>query len=526
VTSLTPGDVVDRYRVEELIGAGAMGEVYRAADPGLGRKVAVKILAEDHRDNGELRARFVREARAVAAVTHPNVVQVFLTGEHRGLPFLAMEFLAGRDLGGLVRTDGPLSSLEAARAVRDASQGLAAAAAAGLVHRDVKPSNLMRLDGTGVVKVADFGLAKPAAPSDDPGLTAQGIVVGTPDYIAPEQARGEPIDARVDLYALGCSLYFLLTGTPPFRKGNESEDKYLKVVARHLRDPAPDPRDAVPTVDDELAELCLALMRKAPADRPSHDEVAERATAIAARLGGRAATAPVVGRAPTAPVRRIPTARPVPVESRSEAEIAAVKRALRDARRREPPEISGSSVAALLAEQPFPRTVFVLTVVCGALLAAGVTAKRWIARPLVVETEALALAAAAPVLSPPAGMMIVADSRGRPLFFVARHAVTHRDLARRLPDHKYKPDDADRPAVHVSWDDASRYAAAEQGRLLRSEEWALALDTPGFVPPGMKLAEWIADSPGATRAVRADAAGKTSPKADAMTTFRVARDLE
>ena len=241
-----------------------MGEVFRGIDTGLNRRVAIKLLSEKHRDSPELRQRFVREGRAVAAISHPNVVQVFATGSLDDRPYIAMELLDGADLGSIVDKNGPLDSLTAAHAVFDAAQGLAAAARAGLIHRDVKPSNLVRL-GDGRVKVTDFGLAKPVDPGREPALTAMGVVVGTPDYIAPEQARGEAIDERVDLYALGGTLYFLLTGMPPFRTGKPAEDKYLKVVARHLRNPPPDATLANPSCDRELAELSLTMMsKKAP----------------------------------------------------------------------------------------------------------------------------------------------------------------------------------------------------------------------------------------------------------------------
>src|SRR5207237_6179864 len=128
---------------------------------------------------------------------------------------------------------GPRSPIEPAHAILDAAQGLAPASKPRLIHRDVKPSNLVRLSD-GKVKFTDFGLAKPVDPGAEPALTAMGVVVGTPDYIAPEQARGEKIDERVDIYALGGTLYFLLTGIPPFRTGRPADDKYLKVVARHL----------------------------------------------------------------------------------------------------------------------------------------------------------------------------------------------------------------------------------------------------------------------------------------------------
>src|SRR5215510_6391874 len=235
----TPGTHLGPFQIEGVIGAGSMGDVFRGVDTGLHRKVAIKILSEKHRDSPELRARFTREGRAVAAIQHPNVVQVFSTGTFDERPYIAMELLDGTDLGTAVEEHGPLPAIGAARAILDAARGLHAAAKAGLIHRDVKPSNLVLLPD-GRVKVTDFGLAKPVDPGSEPSLTALGVVVGTPDYIAPEQARGESIDERVDIYALGGTLYYLLAGVPPFRTGKPADDKYLKVVARHLRQPAPD----------------------------------------------------------------------------------------------------------------------------------------------------------------------------------------------------------------------------------------------------------------------------------------------
>src|SRR5688572_32850311 len=140
-----PGTLLGSYQVEGVIGAGSMGDVFRGVDTGLGRRVAIKILAEKHRDSPELRARFVREGRAVAAIQHPNVVQVFTTGNFDERPFIAMELLEGSDLGTTVEKGGALSSVVAARAILDAASGLDAACRAGLIHRDVKPSNLVRL---------------------------------------------------------------------------------------------------------------------------------------------------------------------------------------------------------------------------------------------------------------------------------------------------------------------------------------------------------------------------------------------
>ncbi|MBE7448030.1 MAG: serine/threonine protein kinase [Kofleriaceae bacterium] len=290
----TPGTVIGAYRIDGVIGAGSMGDVFRAVDVGLNRRVAVKLLSEKHKDSNELRARFTREGRAVAAISHPNVVQVFATGTYQDRPYIAMELLEGTDLASAVDAQGPLPALDAARAILDAARGLDAAARAGLIHRDVKPSNLVLLVD-GQVKVTDFGLAKPVDPGSEPALTALGVVVGTPDYIAPEQARGEAIDERVDIYALGGTLYFLLCGVPPFRTGVPAEDKYLKVVARHLKNPPPDARDRNPAADPELADLARALMAKKPAERPDYPTLIARLEAVVARLSGggvRPATIP------------------------------------------------------------------------------------------------------------------------------------------------------------------------------------------------------------------------------------------
>jgi len=280
--SIPAGTRVDRYEIERAVGKGSMGEVMLALDVDLHRKVALKILSEKHRDNQELRGRFSREGRAVAAISHPNVVQVFSTGSYEDRPYIAMEFLKGVDLQTLVQERGPMSSKDAVDVALQAAHGLRAAADAGLIHRDVKPSNLVMLD-SGILKVTDFGLAKPVDPSA-PALTALGVVVGTPDYIAPEQARGDALDERVDIYALGGTMYFLVTGMPPFRKGDPEADRYLKVVARHLRDPAPDPRHRVPSVDSELVDVILTLMSKEPDHRPRYPVLITRLESLLERL--------------------------------------------------------------------------------------------------------------------------------------------------------------------------------------------------------------------------------------------------
>jgi serine/threonine-protein kinase len=282
--TLTPGSCIDRFLVEQCVGAGSMGEVYRCIDIELKRPVALKILSERHRENAELRARFLREGRAVAAISHPNVVQVFTTGSYDERPYIAMEFLDGVDLGTCIKEDGPWDSPRVARSALQAARGLEAAARAGLIHRDVKPSNMVLLPD-GSVKVTDFGLAKPLEPGSEPALTAMGVVVGTPDYIAPEQARGDAIDSRVDIYALGGTMFYLLTGRAPFRTGIAAEDKYLKVVARHLRNPPPDPRTLSPRADPGLCELIRSTMAKEAEERPDYPALIAELSAIAERLG-------------------------------------------------------------------------------------------------------------------------------------------------------------------------------------------------------------------------------------------------
>ena len=236
---LTPGTIVNRYRVAGTLGAGSMGDVVRGVDVDLNRQVAIKILCRaapgERRAAGAVRARGAGGGGDLASERGAGL-------HHRQFdqrPYLAMELLDGVDLGTVVKQHGVMSSVQAARAV--ARRG---ARAGGSGEGRPHPPRRQAVEpGAPVVaacvKVTDFGLAKPLDPGAEPALTAMGVVVGTPDYIAPEQARGEKIDERVDIYALGGTIYFLVTGSPPFRTGNPAEDKYLKVVARHLESRRP-----------------------------------------------------------------------------------------------------------------------------------------------------------------------------------------------------------------------------------------------------------------------------------------------
>jgi serine/threonine protein kinase len=464
------GTLLGAYRVEGTIGSGSMGEVFRGIDTGLNRRVAIKLLSEKHRDSPELRQRFVREGRAVAAISHPNVVQVFATGSFDDRPYIAMELLDGADLGSIVEKNGPLDSLTAAHVVLDAAQGLAAAARAGLIHRDVKPSNLVRLSD-GRVKVTDFGLAKPVDPGREPALTAMGVVVGTPDYIAPEQARGEAIDERVDIYALGGTLYFLLTGMPPFRTGKPAEDKYLKVVARHLRNPPPDASQTNPSCDRELAELSLRMMSKKAIERPSYDELIAQASRIAARIDPAAAPILIATRDRSRPIA-------LPLEDRRVDDPASVSAITGLADKLEASELQ-------LPRAGLPGWLVALTFVCIAVFVAGlVVYLRRDAAPS-ADKGASVGAPAAPAVT---AMVLVHRADGTPWFYVDPRPVTVASFRQLFAKHEQAggPDD---PVVMVSYNEARSYATTRGGRLLTSDEWDSAAANPG-VRVGDTL-EWV-----------------------------------
>lgn len=277
------GERIGKYEVRERLGRGSMGEVYLADDVGLGRPVAVKILAEAHRDNAELRTRFEREARAMAMLSDPHVVSVYGIDEQDGLPFFAMEYLAGRDLASLVKEHGPIPDGEAAQVMLFAVRGLRAAAAKGLVHRDIKPANII-ITEDGSVKLTDFGLVKQI--HVDPELTAANVVVGTPDYIAPEQARGDPIGSEADIYGLGCTLFHLVSGNPPFRDP-VGPNTYMAIINRHMNDPRPSLANRRPGADLKLSRLCQRMMAIRPEARPDFKELEASLAVLTNRLAGR-----------------------------------------------------------------------------------------------------------------------------------------------------------------------------------------------------------------------------------------------
>ena len=251
-----------------MLGRGGMGVVLKAFDPALSRNVAIKVLSASLASCGAARRRFLREARAAAAVVHEHVVSVFAVDETAGLPFLVMEYVPGRSLQDRLDKMGPLSLPEILRIGMQTAAGLAAAHAQGLVHRDVKPANILLENGVERVRLSDFGLARAAA---DAAVTQSGLIAGTPHYMAPEQARGETTDHRADLFSLGSTLYAMCAGHPPFRA-----ESPLAVLRRVSRRPSAPLREINPDVPDWLEAIVARLHAKEPAERyPSAAVVAD-----------------------------------------------------------------------------------------------------------------------------------------------------------------------------------------------------------------------------------------------------------
>ncbi|VTT99953.1 serine threonine protein partial : Serine/threonine protein kinase (Fragment) OS=Rhodopirellula maiorica SM1 GN=RMSM_03539 PE=4 SV=1: Pkinase: LRR_5: LRR_6 [Gemmataceae bacterium] len=270
------------FRVLGRIGAGGMGAVFRAEDPGLRRLVALKVMLPQFAGHPTARARFLREARAQAAVEHNHIVAIYQVGEEGGVPFITMPLLKGESLADALAATPTFAVEESVRVAREVAEGLAAAHAAGLVHRDIKPANVWLEGPSRHVKVLDFGLARAGADGDPAdAVTVPGAIVGTPAYMSPEQATGEPVDARTDLFSLGVVLYQMLTGRQPFTGKNTPAT--LTAVASHTPAGPAELNRAVPTA---LSTLTMRLLSKAPADRPaSAGEVVEALREVAAGAG-------------------------------------------------------------------------------------------------------------------------------------------------------------------------------------------------------------------------------------------------
>jgi eukaryotic-like serine/threonine-protein kinase len=295
--------IADRYELEELVGTGGMSSVYRAHDRLLERDVALKVLHDQFTVDGDYVERFRREARSVAQLSHPNIVTVIDRGEQDGRQFIVFEYVDGENLKTLIEREGPLPEREAIQLALQVARALGFAHEHGLVHRDVKPQNVL-LNGDAGAKVTDFGIARSLDVHG--GLTQTGTVMGTSDYIAPEQARGRPVDAQSDVYSLGAVLYELLTGEVPF-----PGDNFVAVAMRHINEPAPSVRERRPELSPRLDAAVRRAMAKDPRERfSSMDEFcAELAACLGPETAMSAAETMVVpGRRP--PRRRQRAARP------------------------------------------------------------------------------------------------------------------------------------------------------------------------------------------------------------------------
>ncbi|MEZ6003831.1 MAG: protein kinase [Planctomycetota bacterium] len=265
---------IGAYEIQGLLGRGTHGLVFKAFEPRLNRFVAIKLLSPDYRDQGPAVRRFEREARAIAAVAHQHVVPIYAVDEHHGLPYIVMQYVAGSSLQQRIDAKGPLDTTEVTRIGLQVARGLAAAHAQGVVHRDVKPANVILEDGVERVMVSDFGLA---SVGDEAGVTHAGTISGTPHYMSPEQARGEGVDARSDLFSLGSLMYTAATGRPPFRaesvfgvlhRVNASEPRRLREIR--------------PELEPWLEALIARLMAKDPKER--FQSAREVADALASEL--------------------------------------------------------------------------------------------------------------------------------------------------------------------------------------------------------------------------------------------------
>jgi len=264
-TGFGPDSVVAGYRLEQQIGQGGMAVVFRAHDPRLDRRVALKIMAAGLARDDAFRQRFIRESRAAAAVDDPHIIPVYEAGEEGGVLFIAMRFVRGGDVRSLLDREGPLPPWRATEIITQVASALDSAHARGLVHRDVKPANMLMDRSSDSnrpdhVYLADFGLTKQSLSAT--GLTSTGQFLGTLDYVAPEQIEGRPVDGRTDLYALGCAAFELLTGAPPFRR-----EEGMAVMYAQVSEAPPllsSVRPGLLAAADAIMNRALA---KAPADR-------------------------------------------------------------------------------------------------------------------------------------------------------------------------------------------------------------------------------------------------------------------
>ncbi|OUS97520.1 Stk1 family PASTA domain-containing Ser/Thr kinase [Rhodococcus sp. NCIMB 12038] len=285
----TPRNLSSRYELGEILGFGGMSEVHLARDVRLSRDVAIKVLRADLARDPTFYLRFRREAQNAAALNHPAIVAVYDTGEAETdagpLPYIVMEYVDGDTLRDIVRGEGPMAPRRAMEVISDVCAALDFSHRNGIVHRDVKPANVM-INRAGAVKVMDFGIARAISDASSP-MTQTAAVIGTAQYLSPEQARGEQVDARSDVYSLGCVLFEILTGEPPF-KG----DSPVAVAYQHVREDPQTPSVVNPDIPRELDSVILKAMSKNPANR--YQTAADMRSDLVRVLGGQRPSAPMV----------------------------------------------------------------------------------------------------------------------------------------------------------------------------------------------------------------------------------------
>ena len=323
----------DRYQLGNSIGTGGMSDVYVATDTLLGREVAIKMLKIDMARDENFRQRFRKEAQNSARLNHPNIVAVYDTGETVvegiSIPYIVMEHIKGRDLRAIVREDGPLRPEEAAAMLFPVTLALQASHDSGIIHRDVKPANIM-VTSTGEVKVMDFGIARALSDSSS-AMTQTAAVIGTAQYLSPEQARGESVDARSDLYSTGCLLYELLTGQPPFQG-----DSAVAIAYQHVREIPKRPSSLAADVPESLDRVILKSLAKSREDR--YQDAAHMRADLQAAARGMSVAAPAADSwSPATSVMASPAAEPVQPTS-SFAQVPSGASPMQAAKEAEEPE--------------------------------------------------------------------------------------------------------------------------------------------------------------------------------------------
>jgi len=375
---MTPGSVFAGHEIEAISGRGGMGVVYRARQRSLDRTVALKVIAPSLMQDAAIRRRFVRESRIAASIDHPNVIPIYYTGEENGVAFIAMRYVPGDDVRTLVRREGRLEPRRAARITAQVAAALDAAHAAGLVHRDVKPANVL-LGPDDHMYLTDFGLTKHVL--SEAGATKPGHWVGTLDFVAPEQIRGERIDARADVYGLACLLFYMLAGRPPY--DHDSDEAKLWA---HLSAEPPLVTDSVPGAPAGLDDVIGRALAKSPADRhPSAGDF------------GRAALAAVAGEPLREEERNVAVGAAAPPDA--ETATAATRPALPGETLAPPPTQLAPTEAALATRRL--RAPILAAAGAAVLIAAGVAAGLTLRSDDAPTTRPKASPSAAPVDAEP-----------------------------------------------------------------------------------------------------------------------------